>query len=604
MNDYQAGLRHNLEIIEVFDENFKMGNLVEKYKGMELLEARKEIVKDLKELGALVKEENYTHNVGKCERCKHTIEPKISDQWFVKMAELVKPAIEAVKNGDIKFIPKKYEKTYFNWMENIQDWCISRQLWWGHRIPAYYCDKCGHINVAKEQPQACEKCGNTDLHQDEDTLDTWFSSALWPFSTLGWPNQETDDFKTFYPTNTLVTGYDIITFWVSRMIVSGLECTGKKPFGDVIIHGMVRDSQGRKMSKTLGNGIDPIEIIDKYGADSLRYSVISGTTMGNDIKYMPEKLEQASNFANKIWNAAKFITMNMVDKEEIFKFNEQNYDTTTKTYKKEALKLEDKWIINKLDKLIKDVTTNMENYDLGIALDKICSFIWNEFCDWYIEIVKPRLYSENHEEKVRVCYVLDYVFGVSMKLLHPFMPFVTTRIYEALVPYNDKELMLSKWPKSKEKFEYEVEEQFTEKLKDIIVEIRNIRATKNIHPSKKAELIFVTEKYENEIWKSKEFLLKLGFGEKIVVKKDKIGIPENVISIVSDEIELYMPLEGLIDLEEEKARREQEKKRLEAEVTRCEKMLSNPGFINKAPQTKIDEEKEKLARYREMLEKI
>ena len=604
MNDYQAGLRHNLEIIEVFDENFKMGDLVEKYKGMELLEARKEIVKELKEIGALVKEENYTHNVGKCERCKHTIEPKISDQWFVKMEELVKPAIEAVKNGDIKFIPKKYEKTYFNWMENIQDWCISRQLWWGHRIPAYYCDKCGHINVEKEQPQACEKCGNTDLHQDEDTLDTWFSSALWPFSTLGWPNQETEDFKTFYPTNTLVTGYDIITFWVSRMIVSGLECTGKKPFGDVIIHGMVRDSQGRKMSKTLGNGIDPIEIIDQYGADSLRYSVISGTTMGNDIKYMPEKLEQASNFANKIWNAAKFITMNMVDKEEIFKFNEENYNAKTNTYKTEALKLEDKWIINKLDKLIKDVTINMENYDLGIALDKICSFIWNEFCDWYIEIVKPRLYSENHEEKVRVCYVLDYVFGVSMKLLHPFMPFVTTRIYEALVPYNDKELMLSKWPKSKEKFEYEVEEQFIEKLKDIIVEIRNIRATKNIHPSKKAELIFVTKKYENEIWESKEFLLKLGFGEKIVVQKDKIGIPENVISIISDEIELYMPLEGLIDLEEEKSRREQEKKRLEAEVARCEKMLSNPGFINKAPQAKIDEEKEKLERYREMLEKI
>ena len=604
MNDYQAGLRHNLEIIEVFDENFKMGDLIEKYKGMELLEAREEIVKDLKELGALVKEENYTHNVGKCERCKHTIEPKISDQWFVKMEELVKPAIEAVKNGDIKFIPKKYEKTYFNWMENIQDWCISRQLWWGHRIPAYYCDKCGHINVAKERPQSCEKCGNSSLHQDEDTLDTWFSSALWPFSTLGWPNQENDDYKTFYPTNTLVTGYDIITFWVSRMIVSGLKCTGKKPFEDVIIHGMVRDSQGRKMSKTLGNGIDPIEIIDQYGADSLRYSVISGTTMGNDIKYMPEKLEQASNFANKIWNAAKFITMNMVDKEEIFKFNEENYNEKTNTYNKEALKLEDKWIINKLDKLIKDVTINMENYDLGIALDKICSFIWNEFCDWYIEIVKPRLYSENHEEKVRVCYVLDYVFGVSMKLLHPFMPFVTTRIYEALVPYNDKELMLSKWPKSKEKFEYEVEEQFLEKLKDIIIEIRNIRATKNIHTSKKAELIFVTKKYENEIWESKEFLLKLGFGEKIVVQKDKIGILKNVISIISDEIELYMPLEGLIDLEEEKARREQEKKRLEAEVARCEKMLSNPGFINKAPQAKIDEEKEKLARYREMLEKI
>ncbi len=603
MNDYQAGLRNNLDIIEVFDENFKMGNLVEKYKGMDLLEARKLIVEDLKKLGALVKEEKYIHNVAKCERCKHTIEPKISDQWFVKMEELAKPAIEAVKSGKIRFIPKKYEKLYFNWMENIQDWCISRQLWWGHRIPAYYCEECGHINVAKEQPQKCQECGSTKLHQDEDTLDTWFSSALWPFSTLGWPNEKSEDLKTFYPTNTLVTGYDIITFWVSRMITSGLECTGKIPFKDVLLHGMVRDSQGRKMSKTLGNGIDPIEVIEKYGADSLRYSVISGTTMGNDIKYMPEKLEQASNFANKIWNAAKFITMNMVDKEEIYKFKEENYKPETHVYKKGSLRIEDRWIINKLDKLIKEVTQNMENYDLGVALDKIYSFIWNEFCDWYIEIVKPRLYSESHEEKVRVCYVLDYVFGVSMKLLHPFMPFVTTKIYET-IRYNDKELMLSKWPKAKEKTAYDEEEKLLEVLKEMIVEIRNIRASKNIHPSKKANLIFVTKRYEDEVWESKEFLLKLGFGEKVTVQKDKIGVPEDAISILADEIQLYMPLEGLIDIEEEKARREKERKRLEAEVERCEKMLSNKGFISKAPEAKIKEEKEKLAKYKEMLGKI
>ncbi len=597
MNDYQAGLRHNLEVIEVFDENFKMGNLVEKYQGMDLLEARKEIVKDLKEVGALVKEEKYIHNVGKCERCKNTIEPKISDQWFVNMQELAKPAIEAVKNGDINFVPKKYEKSYFNWMENIQDWCISRQLWWGHRIPAYYCEECGHINVDKKAPAVCEKCGSAKLHQDEDTLDTWFSSALWPFSTLGWPDENAEDLKKFYPTNVLVTGYDIITFWVSRMIVAALECTDEKPFKDVLIHGMVRDSQGRKMSKTLGNGIDPIEIIDKYGADSLRFSVISGTTMGNDIKYMPEKLEQASNFANKIWNAAKFITMNMVEKDEIEQFEKDSN-------KDEKLRLEDKWIINKLDKVIKEVTNNLENYDLGVALDKIYSFIWNEFCDWYIEIVKTRLYSENKEEKLIACYVLNYVFVNAMKLLHPFMPFVTTKIFNSLVNLENKELMISKWPEIKEKFDFDEEEILLEKLKNIIVEIRNIRATKNIHPSKKAELIFVTKNHKEEILKSEEFLLKLGFGEKLIVKDSKEEISKNAINIILDDIELYMPLEGLIDLEEENKRREEEKKRLEAEVLRCEKMLSNPGFMNKAPKAKIDEEKEKLARYKEMLEKI
>lgn len=603
-NDYQAGLRHNLDIVEVFDNRAIMGDLVPEYKGMKAIDARKEIVRKLEEIGALVKTEDYIHNVGKCERCKSTIEPRISEQWFVKMKELAKPALESVKNDEVKFVPKRYEKTYFNWMENIQDWCISRQLWWGHQIPAYYCNKCGHLHVGKQMPEKCENCGSNKLYQDPDTLDTWFSSALWPFSTLGWPNTESEDYKMFYPTNVLVTGYDIIFFWVARMVFSGLYATGKNPFSDVVIHGIVRDSQGRKMSKSLGNGIDPIEIIDKYGADVLRFSVLSGTTMGNDIRYMPEKLDQASNFANKIWNAAKFITMNTVDDEEIIRFKEENYDKTTKTYRKNSLRIEDKWIISKLNKLIKDITKNIENYDLGVALDNIYSFIWNEFCDWYIEIVKPRLYSENHEEKIKVCFVLDYVFGISLKLLHPFMPFVTSEIYAHLTHYNDKELIISEWPIYIDTLNYDEEENIVEKIKQIIVEIRNVRANMNIHPSKKSELIFVTDKYENQIWEAKEFILKLGFGEKILVQKDKTEISENVITIVQDGIELYIPLENLIDLEEEKKRLEEEKTKLEAEVARCEKMLSNPGFINKAPEKKIQEEKDKLEKYRDMLQKV
>ena len=431
INDYNAGLRHNLEMIEVFDENFKMGNLVPEYKGMDLLEARKKIVEKLKELGSLVKEEDYTHNVAKCERCKNTIEPKISEQWFVKMKPLAEPAIKAVRNDDIRFVPKRYEKIYFNWLENIQDWCISRQLWWGHRIPAYYCEECNHINVSKTVSEKCEKCGSIHLHQDEDTLDTWFSSALWPFSTLGWPNK-TEDLKDFYPTNVLVTGYDIIFFWVARMVFSGIELMGEKPFSDILIHGIVRDSQGRKMSKTLGNGIDPIEIIEKYGTDALRFSLISGTTAGNDIRYMPEKLDQASNFANKIWNASKFIINNLASKEEIMEFDSKARDEKTGMYKAEMLKIEDRWILNKLDNLIETVTKNIEDYDLGIALDNIYSFIWNEFCDWYIEMVKPRLYSENKDEKIAISFVLNYVFGDSLKLLHPFMPFVTSEIYDCL----------------------------------------------------------------------------------------------------------------------------------------------------------------------------
>ncbi len=604
MNDYQAGLRHNLEIVEVFDENYKMGDLVPEYKGMDLLDARKAIVKKLEEIGALVKTEDYTHNVAKCERCKTTIEPKISEQWFVSMKELAKRAADSVRNNKARFIPKKYEKQYFNWLDNIQDWCISRQLWWGHQIPVYYCEECGHINVAKTAPEKCEKCGSTKLHQDEDTLDTWFSSALWPFSTLGWPNKETEDYKTFYPTNVLVTGFDIITFWVSRMMSQGLEFTGQAPFKDILIHGMVRDSQGRKMSKTLGNGIDPIEIIDEYGADSLRFAVISGTTMGNDIRYMPEKLEQASNFANKIWNATKFIRNNDVKDEDIITFHTEVFDKETGKYTEELLHLEDKWIINKLETLITEVTNNMENYDLGVALDKVYNFIWNEFCDWYIEMVKPRLYSEDYKEKVKVCYVLDYVFGISMKLLHPFMPFVTTEIYRNLVQYNDKELMVSKWPYAKNENAFKEEEEFVERLKSIITEIRNTRANMNVHPSKKAELIFVTEKYEKEIEEAKEFLLKLGFGSNITIQKDKTGIKDNAVSIVEDGIELYMPFEGLVDMEQERKRLQEEKKRLEGEVARCEKMLSNPGFMNKAPQSKIDEEKAKLEKYKDMLAKV
>ena len=603
-NDYEAGLRHNLEIIEVFDDNSIMGDLFPKVKGMKSIDSRDIVVEELKKLGALVSIEDYTHNVGTCYRCHGIVEPRISEQWFVKMKDLAKPAIEAVKSGEVKFVPKKYEKTYFNWLENIQDWCISRQLWWGHRIPAYYCKDCGNIMVAEKMPTKCTKCGKEDIYQDEDTLDTWFSSALWPFSTLGWPDTKSEDYKTFFPTDVLVTGYDIIFFWVIRMVFSSYYATKKKPFSDIIIHGLVRDSQGRKMSKSLGNGIDPIEIADKYGADALRFSLLSGTTMGNDIRYMPEKLDQASNFANKIWNAAKFIIMNMPNKEEVKKFHEAEFNATTNTYRRENLRIEDKWILNKLDKLIIDIIRNIENYDLGIAIDNLYNFIWNEFCDWYIEICKSRIYSDDEKTKLIVTDILNYVFGTSLKLLHPFMPFVTSKIYENLVNYDEKDLMVSEWPKVNTELKYENEEEIVEKIKQIIVEIRNVRANMNIHPSKKSELIFVTKKYEDELWDAKEFILKLGFGTTLKIQQDKTGIAENAISILADGIELYMPLEDLVDLEEERKRLEEEKTKLEAEVERCEKMLSNPGFINKAPAAKIQEEREKLAKYKEMLEKV
>ena len=591
-NDYQAGLKHNLEIISVFDEEFRMNNLVSEYKGMDIYEAREKIVERLQREGYLVKIEDYTHNVGKCYRCHHTIEPHISEQWFVKMEPLAKPAIEAVRTGKVEFVPERFDKIYYNWMENIQDWCISRQLWWGHRIPAYYCQECGEVIVSKEEPYKCTKCGSTNLKQDEDTLDTWFSSALWPFSTLGWPAQ-TDDYKYFYPTNTLVTGYDIIFFWVARMIFSALEHTGQVPFNKVFIHGIVRDSLGRKMSKSLGNGIDPLEIIAKYGTDALRFSLVLGISPGNDIRYMPEKLESASNFANKLWNASKFVLSNMP--KDGSKLVEDKLP--------DNLCYEDKWILSKLNKLVKEVTNNLENFELGIATQKVYDFIWNEFCDWYIEMVKSRLYDENCTTKFAAQYTLNKVLKDSLKLLHPVMPFVTEKIYMQLY-HNDESIMISKWPEYAESLSFEKEEEQIEKLKTIIVGIRNLRTNLNVHPSKKSKLIFVTKTANDMLKASSAMIQKLGFANEINIQENKENIPQNAMSVLADGIEVYIPFEELVDLKAEKQRLQGEREKLLSEVARGEKLLSNAGFVNKAPEAKINEEKAKLARYKEMLEKV
>ena len=591
-NDYQAALKHNLEIIPVFDEEFKMNNLVPEYKGMDMYEAREKIVERLQKEGYLVKIEDYNHNVGKCYRCHHTIEPHISEQWFVKMEPLAKPAIEAVRTGKVEFVPERFDKIYYNWMENIQDWCISRQLWWGHRIPAYYCQECGEVIVSKEKPHKCTKCGSTNLKQDEDTLDTWFSSALWPFSTLGWPEQ-TEDYKYFYPTSTLVTGYDIIFFWVARMIFSALEHTGQVPFDKVFIHGIVRDSLGRKMSKSLGNGIDPLEIIEKYGTDALRFSLVLGISPGNDIRYMPEKLESASNFANKLWNASKFVLSNMPENGS--KLAEDKLPAN--------LCYEDKWILSKLNKLVKEVTNNLENFELGIATQKVYDFIWNEFCDWYIEMVKSRLYDENCTTKFAAQYTLNKVLKDSLKLLHPVMPFVTEKIYMQLY-HNDESIMISKWPEYTESLSFEKEEEQIEKLKTIIVGIRNLRTNLNVHPSKKSKLIFVTKTANDMLKESSAMIQKLGFANEIDIQENKENIPQNAMSVLADGIEVYIPFEELVDLEAEKQRLQGEREKLLSEVARGEKMLSNPGFVNKAPEAKINEEKAKLAKYKEMLEKV
>ena len=588
-NDYQSALRHNLEIVPVFDKNWKMNDLVPAYKGMDIYEARKKIVEDLEKIGALVKIEDYTHNVGKCYRCHHTIEPTISEQWFVKMEPLAKPAIDVVRNGEVKFIPGRFDKIYYNWMENIQDWCISRQLWWGHRIPAYYCQDCGAVMVEENAPTTCTKCGSTNIKQDEDTLDTWFSSALWPFSTLGWP-EESEDFNYFYPTSTLVTGYDIIFFWVARMIFSAMEHTGKPPFKNVFIHGIVRDSQGRKMSKSLGNGIDPIEIIDKYGTDALRFSLILGISAGNDIRYMPEKLEAASNFANKLWNASKFVLLNCED-----------YQLTETPAN---LMIEDKWILSKLNTLIKEVTNNLDNFELGVATQKVYDFIWNEFCDWYIEMVKPRLYNKENATRLAAQYTLNKVLCESLRLLHPVMPFITEEIYMQLY-HNDESIMIAPWPAYCSELNFEKEERAVELCKKMIVEIRNIRTNMNVAPSKKSKLIFniasENKTFTNLIKQSEEMVQKLGFANELIINDKNIDIPKNAISIVLEGLEIYIPSEDLVDIAQERARLQEELEKLQAEVERATKMLANQGFMSKAPKEKIQEEKDKLAKYEDML---
>lgn len=589
-NDYATALRHDLEIIDVFDDEAKMLDIVPKYQGMDILTARAEIVKDLEKAGVLVKIEDYTHNVGKCYRCHTSIEPKPSEQWFVKMKPLAEPAIKAVKEGKTKFVPDRFAKTYYNWMENIQDWCISRQIWWGHRIPAYYCEECGEMTVSANEPEKCSKCGSERLHQDEGTLDTWFSSALWPFSTLGYP-ENTEDLKYFYPTSTLVTGYDIIFFWVARMIFSAIEHTGEVPFDTVFIHGIVRDSLGRKMSKSLGNGIDPLEVIDKYGTDALRFSLILNTSPGNDLRYMPEKLESAGNFANKIWNAAKFVLMNLTRDEEIF-----NYDI-------KKLKIEDKWILSKLNNTVKEVTENINNYDLGVALEKIYNFIWDEFCDWYIEMVKPRLYDADNPTRLEAEFTLNYVLTVSMKLLHPFMPFITEEIYGQLIGA-EKTIMLTSWPQFDEKFDFSVEEGQIEAIKQIITGIRNARANMNIHPAKKSRIIFVTDTLQDAISDGDLFIKKLGFGEEIITTKVKEHIPENAISVIATGVEAYIPLAELIDKEAELARLDKERVKATAEFEKLNAMLNNQGFITKAPEVKVNEIKARCEELKEILSNI
>lgn len=593
-NDYESGLRHGLEMVEVFDENGIMGNLVPEFAGMDIYETREKIVQRLEEEGYLVKIEEYTHNVGKCYRCHHTIEPKISDQWFVKMEELAKPANEAVRNKVIKFIPEKYAKTYFNWMEEPHDWCISRQIWWGHRIPAYYCEECDNMMVEKEAPKVCDQCGSTHIHQDTDTLDTWFSSALWPFSTLGWP-QKTEDFEYFFPTATLVTGYDIIFFWVARMIFSSLEHTGKIPFEHVFIHGIVRDSQGRKMSKSLGNGIDPIEIIEQYGTDSLRFSLILGITPGNDIRYMPEKLEAASNFANKLWNASKFVLMHLEDaEEEVLK---------TEPIQIEKLTYMDKWILDRANTLVKEVTQNLDHFDLGVATQKIYDFIRNEFCDWYIELVKPCLYQKENARRKEVQKVLNTVLKIALQLLHPVMPFITEEIYTKLY-HQDASIMISKWPEYKSEYCFAEETEKAMHMQELITGVRNIRSNLNVVPSKKTKVILVSKQDTSWLEESKDFLPKMVFAEEVVLQNNKEGIPENAMSVLTNQVELYIPFQELVDIEAEKQRLTAEKEKLQAEITRASKMLSNPGFVSKAPKAKIEEEEAKLAKYKNLLETV
>ncbi|MGN0383450.1 MAG: valine--tRNA ligase [Eubacterium sp.] len=593
-NDFEVGKRHNLPEINIMNDDSTINELGGKYAGMDRYEARKAIVADLDALGLLVKVEPHSHNVGTHDRCKTTVEPMIKQQWFVKMDELIKPAVEAVKNGDIELLPERMNKIYFNWTDNIRDWCISRQLWWGHRIPAYYCKKCGEVVVAKEadKPSICPKCGHNHMIQDEDTLDTWFSSALWPFSTLGWP-QKTEELDYFYPTNVLVTGYDIIFFWVIRMIFSGYEHMGEKPFDKVLFHGLVRDSQGRKMSKSLGNGIDPLEVIDKYGADALRFTLITGNAPGNDMRFYWERVEASRNFANKVWNASRFIMMNMPDAGIDISIVPDNLTDA------------DKWIISKANKLVKEVTDNMEKYELGIAADKIYDFIWEEFCDWYIEMVKPRLYGENEDTKKAALYTLKKVLIDALKLLHPYMPFVTEEIF-CTIQEAEESIMISDWPVYNEKFDFKVAEESVEVIKEAVRMIRNTRAGMNVPPSKKAKVYVVSDsKQVRSIFENgMVFFATLGYASEVIVQDNKEGIGEDAVSVVIPQAVIYMPFAELVDIEKEILRLEKEKEKLCKELARVDAMLDNPNFVNKAPADKINSEKEKKAKYQQMMEQV
>ena len=589
-NDFEVGLRHNLPVINVMTEDAKITDEYPRYAGMDRYEARKAIVSDLEAEGVLVKIEDHSHNVGTCYRCHTTVEPRVSKQWFVKMKELAEPAIHAVKQGDTKFVPPHFDKTYFHWLEGIRDWCISRQLWWGHEIPAFYCDDCEEVLVTKEEHPICPKCGKA-MRKDPDTLDTWFSSALWPFSTLGWPKQ-TEELEYFYPTTVLVTGYDIIFFWVIRMMFSGLEHTGKVPFEKVFIHGLVRDSQGRKMSKSLGNGIDPLEVIEKYGADALRFTLITGNAPGNDMRFYWERVEASRNFANKVWNASRFIMMNLPEDDIPSVTTEQLTDA-------------DKWILSKVNTLVKDVTENMEKYELGIAADKLYSFIWEEFCDWYIEMVKPRLYNSEDATRQAALSTLKTVLITSLKLLHPYMPFVTEEIFCTL-QNKEESIMISDWPQYSELLVFEKEERAVETIKEAVRGIRNIRAEMNVAPSKKAK-VFVVSKQEDirKIFENgKVFFATLGYASNVVIQEDKEGIDEDAVSVMIPNAFIYMPFAELVDIEKEIERLTKEKERLEKEIARVNNMLGNPNFVNKAPEKKINEEKEKQTKYMQMMTQV
>ena len=588
-NDFEVGLRHNLPVINVLTEDAKIVDDYPEFAGMDRYEAREAIVAALEKEGALVKIEDYSHNVGTCYRCHTTVEPRVSMQWFVAMEELAKPAIEAVKKGDTKFVPEHFDKTYYHWLENIRDWCISRQLWWGHRIPAFYCDDCGEMVVTKENTCKCPKCGK-EMRQDPDTLDTWFSSALWPFSTLGWPNK-TEELHYFYPTSVLVTGYDIIFFWVIRMMFSGLEHMGEVPFEKVLIHGLVRDSQGRKMSKSLGNGIDPLEVIDKYGADALRLSLVTGNAPGNDMRFYWERVEASRNFANKIWNASRFIMMNL-DKA----------DSTDVALA--DLAPADKWILSKMNTLAKDVTENMENYDLGVAVQKIYDFIWEEFCDWYIEMVKPRLWSETDSTKAAALWTLKTVLSESLKLLHPYMPFITEEIFLNLT--DEETIMLSKWPEYKSEWNFPEAEAAIEHCKDLVKGLRNVRTQMEVPPSRKAKLYIVSDNaaVRKDFEENKDVYVNLASASEILVQADKNGISDDAVSVVIPGAVAYLPLEDLVDFEKEKERLTKEKEKLEKELARSKGMLSNEKFLNNAKPEKVQEEKEKLEKYEQMMAQV